>query len=145
MKKYILLLLVLPFVFSCDKDENSNNNPYLPNYNFSLDINMELISYQELMYPSNPVYIGQAGIGINGIIVMNTGNSFVAFEASCPNQQLSACSVINEDDLNGVNAVCPCDQVQYSLFTGLPTTPAEYSLKPYRVEQLSSTMIRVYN
>lgn len=145
MKKYILLLLVLPFVFSCDKDEYSNNNRYLPNYNFSIDINLDLPLYQELNYPSNPVYVGQAGIGINGIIVMNTGNSFVAYEASCPNQQLSSCSVIDTNDLNGVNAVCPCDEVQYSLFTGLATTPVEYPLKPYRVEVLAPNMIRVYN
>jgi|SRR5690606_10327809 len=145
MRKYILLFLMIPVLFSCNDDDYSNNNRYLPNYNFSIDIDLSLPLYQELLYPSNPMYIGQAGIGINGIIVMNTGNSFVAFEASCPNQELGPCSLINDDDLNGVNAVCPCDDVEYNLFTGLATTPVEYSLKPYRVEMLSPTLVRVYN
>lgn len=145
MKRYLLLLLILPFFLSCGNDDYSNNNRYLPNYNFSREIDLNLPQFSQLRYPSNPVYISQAGLGINGVIVMNTGNSFVAYEASCPNQELNSCSIIDQNDFNGINAVCPCDNVEYNLFTGLATTPVEFSLKPYRVEQLSSTIIRVYN
>jgi len=140
MKKYILLLLLLPFLSGCSDDDKNNNNPYLPDYNFSMEINMELPSYAQLMFPSNPVRIFQAGVGINGIIVMNTGSGFNAFEVSCPNQPLGSCSVLT---LNGVNAVCPCDDMEYSLFTGLG--PSQYSLKPYRVRVISPTLIEVYN
>ena len=73
---------------------------------------------------------------------MNTGGGYTAFEASCPNQDLSSCSVL---DLDGILAKCPCDGVEYNLFTGQATTPVKYPLKPYRVQILTSTSIRVYN
>lgn len=144
MKKYILLLLILPFLGACSKDDFRNNNKYLPNYNFSIDINMDLPLYSDLMYTANPVLVTQAGIGINGVIVMNVGtNSYVAYEASCPNQALSACSLLNPK--KQIVVKCPCDGVEYNLFTGQPTTKVEFPLKQYRVQVLAPNMIRVYN
>ena len=140
MKKYILLLFLLPLLSGCEGDDYNNNNPYLPNYNFSLDINFDQPLYDQLRYPSNPKLIIQNGIGIRGIIVMNTGSGFTAFEAACPNQELSSCSTLA---INGINAVCPCDDLEYSLYTG--DGPLKYPLKSYRVEVLGPSMIRVYN
>lgn len=142
MKKYLLLLLLLPFISGCDSDDYSNNNPYLPNYNFSIDLDLNLPLYTELQFPSNPVVINQAGIGINGVIVMNTGNNFVAFENSCPNQELSNCSIL---ELDGIIAICPCDNAEYNLYSNGQAQGKKYPLKPYRVEILSQTAIRIYN
>jgi nitrite reductase/ring-hydroxylating ferredoxin subunit len=144
MKKYILLLVAIAFFSACDNDNYSNNNKYLPNYNFSIDIDLDLPLYTDLRFPGNKVRISQAGIGINGVIVMNTGSGYAAYEASCPNQPLTSCSGLT---LNGINAVCNCDQVSYSLYTGLPNDGADvhYPLKPYRVEILGDTAIRIYN
>ena len=103
---------------------------------------MSLALYTPLQFPANPVRINQAGIGINGIIVMNTGSGYTAFEASCPNQPLTSCSGLTID---GINAVCNCDQVSYSLFTGLSSADVQYPLKPYRVQVISDSVIRVYN
>lgn len=142
MKKYIILFILLPLLFSCSDDDFNNNNRYLPDYRVNLDIDMTLPLYNNLRFASNPVIIRVDGQGINGLVVMNTGGGYVAYEASCPNQQLSDCSLLQ---LNGIMAVCPCDNVEYNLFTGLSSTPVEYSLKPYRVEILTPTAIRVYN
>jgi nitrite reductase/ring-hydroxylating ferredoxin subunit len=142
MRKYILLFIAIAFLSGCDKDAYNNSNKYLPNYNFSIDIDMTLALYTPLQFPANPVRINQAGIGINGIIVMNTGSGYVAYEASCPNQALTSCSGLT---LDGINAVCNCDQIAYSLFTGLPSGDVQFPLKPYRVDILSDTAIRVYN
>jgi nitrite reductase/ring-hydroxylating ferredoxin subunit len=46
--------------------------------------------------------------------------------------------------VEGINAVCPCDDVRYSLFTGLAEADVEYPMKPYRV-QVTGNVIRVYN
>ena len=140
MKKYILLLLLIAFLPGCNNDDFNNNNPYLPNYNFSIDINMELPLYSQLQFTSNPVLIAQAGIGINGIIVMNTGSGYVAYEASCPNQNLASCSRLT---INGINAVCPCDNTEYNLFTG--DGRLKYRLKTYRVQVTNQNMLKVYN
>lgn len=127
----------------CDKDDYRNNNRYLPNYNFSVDINMDLPLYNQLNFISSPVIIYQDGVGINGVIVMNTGGgTFKAFEASCPNQDLSSCSALT---LKDIMAVCNCDQVEYSLFTGQANAKVEFTLKEYRVQQISANILRVSN
>ncbi len=140
MKKYILLL-ILPFFMGCDKENFSNNNPYLPNYSFSLTINMALPQYSNLQFPSNAVYINNGSAGVRGIFVFNTGSGYVAFDAACPNQALSSCSTMT---LSGINAICGCDNASYSLFTG-QATGMQYAMKQYRVEQIDAVSLRVYN
>ena len=142
MKKYILLIMAVIAMSGCDSDDYNYRNPYLPDYNFSIDIDMNLPLYNQLNFTGSPVYIGQAGIGINGIFVTKTGSGFTAFEASCPNQPLSDCSMLER---NGINVICPCDDVEFNLFTGLPSTEVRYSLKPYRVQQTGPSTLRVYN
>ena len=140
MKKYLILFL-LPLFFGCDKENFSNNNPYLPNYGFTTNINMNLPQYTTLQFPSNGVYINNAGVGVRGIFVFNTGSGYVAYDAACPNQDLSSCSTMT---LSGVEAICPCDDVRYSLFSG-QAQGMQYPMKQYRVEQLDAVSLRVYN
>ena len=140
MKKY-LSLFIIPFLFGCDKESVSNKNPYLPSYSFSLNINLALPQYSNLQFPSNAVYINNGSAGVRGIIVFNTGSGYVAFDAACPNQALSSCSTMT---LSGISAICPCDDAIYSLFTG-QAAGKEYPMKQYRVEQLNSSSLKVYN
>lgn len=137
MKKY-LLLLILPFFWNCDSDSFNNNNPYIPNYTFSLEINTDLPAYNTLKYASNGKFI--ANYGARGVIVFNTGSGYIAFDAACPNQAISSCSTMT---VSGINAICPCDSATYSLFSG-QSTGKQYPMKPYRVE-VNGTLIRVYN
>jgi hypothetical protein len=46
--------------------------------------------------------------------------------------------------LNGINVICPCDNVSYSLFSG-QAQGMQYPMKQYRVEQLDNFNLRVYN
>jgi len=145
MKKYILLvvLVVVAFMSSCDSDNLNNNNRYLPNYNFQVKIDMELALYNKLKFTGNSVLVSTAGVGINGVIVTNTGTGYTAFEASCPNQELTACSMLS---VNGVMAKCPCDGVEYFLYTGAADkTKVQYGLKPYRIQQISENELLVSN
>jgi nitrite reductase/ring-hydroxylating ferredoxin subunit len=142
MKKYLVLFFALSLLLSCSKEEIRNNNPYLPSYNFDIPIDMNLPAYNNLMFTANPVVITVDGIGINGIVVMNTGSGYVAYENTCPNQEVTTCSVLVRD---GILMRCLCDGIEYSLFDGSPTTPARFGLRAYRVQILSATSIRVYN
>ncbi|RYJ52941.1 hypothetical protein DR871_002530 [Flavobacterium petrolei] len=137
MKKYALLFLIIPFFLSCSDSGINNSNPFVPNYTFSVDINMNLPAYSNLKFVSNAVYI--SGIGARGLIIFNTGSGYNAFDAACPNQTISACSTMT---INGINAVCGCDNSEYSLFTG--QGPLQYPLKQYRV-QVNGNVLRVYN
>lgn len=142
MKKYLLLLFTLPLLLCCSKDDVNYNNPYLPNYNFSIAVDMSLPQYTNLLYTANPVLLNGADAGINGIIVMNTGGGYVAFENTCPNQAVTTCSVLQ---ITGIIAKCPCDGAEYSLFDGTTTAEVQYPLKPYRVQITSGSSLRVYN
>jgi nitrite reductase/ring-hydroxylating ferredoxin subunit len=139
MKKYFLILIVA-FLFSCNKDKTVTPNQYIPEYSFSTIINTSLPSYSNLQFPSNPVLITNAGAGIKGIIVMKVGtDDYRAFEASCPNQYPTDCTLLT---INGINAKCPCDGVEYSLYTGIGS--GQYPLKAYKIEVLGANL-RVYN
>lgn len=142
MKKFLFIIIALSALISCGGDSYVMRNPYLNAGSFSAPIDITLPSYDNLRYVANPVVVTVDGWGINGLIIMNTGSGYVAWENSCPNQELSSCSVLR---VSGAYAKCPCDDVQYSLFTGQPTTPTTYNLKAYRIEMISSTAIRVYN
>lgn len=150
MKKYFFSLLIFPILFSCSSDKINNNNPYLPNYTFTIDINMNLPAYSNLKYISNAIYYPNQGAG-RGFFVFNTGSGYVAFDAACPNQDLSSCSTMDfkKSDTNDplkidkTTVVCPCDNAEYSLFSG-QSAGKQYPLKQYRVE-VNGNILRVYN
>ncbi|PXY38937.1 hypothetical protein DMB65_20505 [Flavobacterium cheongpyeongense] len=137
MKKIWLLILFISALFSCSDNDINNKNPYIPKYPVNLTIDMNLPSYSNLKYMSNGVII--SGYGAKGVIIFNAGSGYNAFDAACPNQALTSCTAMT---IKGINAVCSCDDTEYSLFTGLGEK--EYPLIQYRVE-VSGTIIHVYN
>jgi nitrite reductase/ring-hydroxylating ferredoxin subunit len=147
MKKYFFLLIAFPMLFGCSTNSPNNNNPYLPNYAVNLEINLNLPQYSDLKFVSNAVYIPNQG-SIRGIIVFNSGSGYNAFDAACPNQALSDCSTmtfkkIDDQRIDRTNVVCPCDNAEYSLFSG-QSAGKQYPLKQYRV-QVNGNVLRVYN
>lgn len=141
MKKIVILFIVIPILFSCADSNFKNNNPYLPDYSFAVDIYINF--YDKLRYSGNAVYIPEAGI--RGLIIFNTGTGYNAFDAACPNQSLSDCSTMV---LKGSVALCSCDSAEYSLYSGQcigkQCTGKQYSMKQYRVE-IKGNSLRVYN
>lgn len=141
MKKYLTFAL-LPFLLCCSDDTFRNNNPYLPNYGFSTTINLNLPQYNQLLYTANAVYVNDAGTGVRGVFVFNTGNeNYVAYDAACPNQALSSCSTMS---INGIKALCSCDGAEYSFFNG-QAEGQQYPMKQYRVQKINATSLRIYN
>nr|WP_294936167.1 hypothetical protein [uncultured Flavobacterium sp.] len=137
MKHSFLLIIATILFISCNKDEGLNyNNPNLPNYPVNLQIDRNLPAYDNLNYPSNAVYVSSGTAGIRGVIIFNTGSGYNAFDAACPNQALSSCSTMTID---GIYAVCSCDDKEYSLFTGL-ASGAQYPMKQYRVSVNGSVL-----
>lgn len=123
----------------CTTNSQKNNNPYLPTYPVNLDINMSLPAYSSLKFVSNAVYV--SGNGVRGIIVFNSGSGYYAFDAACPNQALSSCSTMTIK--NGINALCACDNAEYSLFSG-QSAGKQYPMKQYRVD-VAGNIIHIYN
>lgn len=137
MKKSVWIFILFLVFISCSDNGPVNTNPFIPNYTFTVDINMNLPSYSKLLYPSNAVYY--AGKGVKGLIIFNTGSGYNAFDAACPNQTPSTCSPMTID---GIDAVCSCDNKTYSLFSGQGSL--QYPMKQYRVE-VNGNVLRIYN
>lgn len=113
--RFASLLMIAVLLLACSND-SGDRNPYLAEIGFRFDISLNLPLYSPLTNTGNAVFIGVQGVGIRGVFVMNTGfDVFRAFEASCPNHPPNGCSTMV---LNGQTAVCPCDDYEYSLFTG---------------------------
>lgn len=143
MLRNLYIIFIISILLSgCSKnDKLTNNNPYLPNYPVDLNINLSLPQYTNLQFPSNVVYIDNGIAGIRGVFVFNTGSGYVAFDAACPNQALTSCSTMT---INGIKAVCACDDAEYSFFNG-QAAGQQYAMKQYRVQQVNPTTLKVYN
>ncbi len=138
MKKYASFILLISLLFSCSDSGFKNTNPYLPNYSVLIDLNLNLPEYSKLKYVSNAVLIPAKGV--RGVVVFNSGSGYNAFDAACPNQALASCSTMT---IKGINLLCPCDNEEYSLFSG-QSVGKQYPLKQYRVE-VNGSLLRVFN
>lgn len=142
MKKYILFSLLLGLLFACSNERPRNNNPYLPSYQFSYPINLNLPQFSSLNSNLFPIAFTEP-TGINIIIMKVSGTDYRAWNANCPNQAMTACSRMS---LSGLNAKCNCeDAFEYNLFTGVSTNGGQYTMVPYRVEVIDASTVRVYN
>ena len=120
----VLLFLVL--ILGCSKDP-VQRNPYLADIRFQKNLNLSLPLYNQLNFVGGSILIPD--IGIKGVIIFNlSGNTFLAWEATCPNHIPESCSKL---DISGVLAECSCENFQYSLATGQLLNPNE-TLNPPR-------------
>jgi nitrite reductase/ring-hydroxylating ferredoxin subunit len=142
MKKIVLLSFICSFFFGCESERFNNFNPYIPNVRFDTTIDTNLPQYSELLFTGRSVFITTNNAGLNGVILFYTGTGFNAFEATCPNQPISSCSIMTVN--NSEIATCPCDDEDYLLFTGEGLNGQEYPLKRYRTE-VNGTLVRIYN
>ena len=126
----ILLISLLSFNYGCDKNV-PEQNPYLQNVGFTREINLDLPQYSSLKFANNSIIL--YNVGIKGVIVFNTGNSFLAWEASDPNHYPSDCSTMTPDQFT---CECSCEGNKYSLYDGQKISgDGNYSLKPYHIYQ----------
>ncbi|MEN1785747.1 MAG: hypothetical protein AAGF77_11480 [Bacteroidota bacterium] len=142
--KPLSCLIIILLMVSCE-NEGTDRNPFLPDTDFRFELNLNLPLYTNLNNIANPVYIDNSSVGLKGAFVMRTGtgNQFVAWEASCPNQAPSNCSTMV---LEGQNVTCPCDDLEYNLFFGQLLNPPDdgvryYNLKPYRAVLTGNSVI----
>ncbi len=125
---------------ACSENNVRNNNPFLPDYAFSLIVDTNLPLYNNLQFAGRIMMINQPNAGIRGIILYNSGSGYLAYDAACPNQYLADCSTLT---LLGIEIICPCDDAKYSVFNG--TSPGlQYPLKQYRTE-VNGKIVRVFN
>lgn len=139
MKKLLTLLTISLITLSCSKSDLGYNNPYLPARSVNLSIDLRNPEANELLIPNN-VYTTY-NHGITGIAIRNAGgNTFYAFELTCPNHPVEYDSRLYYDKSS--NTVYCKDtskhnnqEFRYNLITGaaLDNSQSYYGLKPYPV------------
>lgn len=139
MKKIIIFNVLLLTLCACDGGSYNNKNPNIPNYHFSLEINLSLPTYSNLQFASN--HIVNTSVGARGIVVFNTGSNFLAFDLACPNQSYTSCT--SAMTIDGIEAKCDCDDTAYNLFSG-QSAGQEYPMKQYRVD-VNGSIVTVTN
>jgi nitrite reductase/ring-hydroxylating ferredoxin subunit len=131
MRRCFGVFLVI-LMFACDSN-TTNRNPYLTEYNFSYTINTNLPLYSSLTNEGSAIYLDNSQAGINGVFVIKTSTSFSgyrAYEASCPNHEISSCSTMTLDS-SGNSVTCSCEDYNYTLFTGQLLSDVEDSVDGY--------------
>ncbi|QTY28348.1 hypothetical protein IGB25_08670 [Flavobacterium sp. CS20] len=128
---------------ACSDDNARQNNPNLLNVQFDIILNLTLPQFSPLNFTGNAVYVGGQGIGNDGIIVVNTGSGFLAWDASDPNEIPSNCTRLQID---GLSAVSTCQNPNsYSLITGQPLDDGlSFALMNYQLNA-NGDSIRVFN
>ena len=136
--KHFFLVISLIFLTACSRNNSDENCKFLVNAAVNVTLNMNLPQYSQLQFTSNSVYVPNQGN--KGVIVMNVGSGFRAWDAADPNHEQTSCSLLK---ITGAEAVCGCDDANtYSLFTGgsvgkqLPC-----GLKEYRVTTSGNSLI----
>lgn len=87
-------------------------------------------------YPSLRIQGGYAVSndgGVAGLIVLNTGSGYIAYDRCSTVNPARRCAV--EVQEGGLVAVDPCSQAKYILINGSPAEIAECPLKPYRASR----------
>ena len=108
-------------------------------HNFDNDLPKEIKKFNHILVSTPP--INQKDLFFE---LLNLNNQIMAWEANCPNQYPSSCSTL---EINGVQAVCNCDEYKYSLATGqvLSNTNSEsYPMKLYYSEK-NGNSVRISN
>ena len=142
LKNKFWSVFFIAFVLISCSSSDLERNPYLNEFSFQYQINLNLPEYDDLRYVSGSHLIPQ--LGHKGVLVFNlNGNTFFAWEASCPNHLPNSCS---QTEIDGNFAVCPCEGYQYSLATGQLFNPPEgseklYPLLFYRAELRGNTIV----
>lgn len=138
----ILLLMTISLFYSCSQDRYTYYNPYIPDMNVNLLINLNLPAYGMLNYTNNSIV--ETSQGYNGVIIHNSPVGFVAYEATCSNHAITSGSRLT---VQGEIAKCNHCTREYFLLNGQPvseTETSEYFLKAYSVTQ-SGTMLTIRN
>ncbi len=139
MKKIVIFVFLVFILLGCSKDRARNNNPFIPSYPFSVTLNLNLPQFQGLATNLNPIsYTEPSGIAM--LLMKVSDTEYHAWNAYCPSQYPSSCSLMT---LNGLEAKCGCDIYKYSMFTGVGNAP--YAMVAYRIEILGNNTLRVYN
>ncbi len=137
------LLFLLLFIFVLTACEKNTNNDVLPQVDVDTTVDLNLPSYQDLNTPTGYAIHASNKVGVNGILILNTGSSptYKAFDLACPNFDCTKRLLFK----GGLTLICACDGEKYSILTGAPQTEGyKHFAREYRVRK-NGNILRITN
>lgn len=121
-----VLVSLLVIITACRDDDGQKNCN--PQYAISASININLPLYSQLE-TRNWTYVGGAGTGSKGIIVIKTTNGYKAYDRNAPH----ICPTINSqlEVVDDIKLFCPEDEAEWILLTGEPIKIADRAPRVY--------------
>lgn len=129
------------FILTTCNDDSMNNNEcqFLLDVGINESINLSFPQFGVLTSPG-ALYVPSAQN--RGIIVVNTGTGFTAFDAADPNRVFEPCSILQVSGFIGTSS---CEEEhEFELINGTPTAKnpdLRCPLIRYRVEQNGNTLL----
>lgn len=143
MKKTLLLLTlfcITAFTIQCDNSDDTTSDCF-PNSTIAANINLSLPAYFNLNNPNGWVYYNGNGGGTRGLILVNTGTSFRAYDRNAPHLCPADDTTLIVD--GGTKIVNPSDGAEWILTTGEPLNDVTQGKSPrrYNIQQNGNTLI----
>ncbi|MFV0305216.1 MAG: hypothetical protein ACK5IC_07035 [Moheibacter sp.] len=144
-KKYLKIVTVLVILFtlglsvSCSDDDGQKDCN--PAYAISVSINIGLPLYSELE-TRGWTYVGGAGTGSRGIIVVKTNSGYKAYDRNAPH----ICPTVNStlEVIEDIKLYCPEDEAEWILLTGQPLKGADRAPRTYTAQRVGD-IVNIYN
>ncbi|MFC3198419.1 hypothetical protein ACFOET_12415 [Parapedobacter deserti] len=96
-----------------------------------------MVQHSQLYTPGGYAITGRGGVA--GLIVVNTGSGYIAYDRCSTVNPEKRCAVEVEE--GGIVAKDPCSGARYLLVNGSPAEIAECPLKPYHARRDGETII----
>lgn len=134
-----VILFIVGFSNSCNDDDGQKNcNPV---YTISASINVGLPLYSELE-TRGWTYVGGAGTGSRGIIVVKTNSGYKAYDRNAPHICPTTKSTLTV--IEDIKLFCEEDGAEWILLTGQPILIADRAPRTYTAQRVGD-IVNIYN
>lgn len=140
-KSYSVILLSVFLFWGCSSSDDGGGT-CLPQYNISISINVNLPLYSQLVTGVGWTYVSGEGAGPRGLIVVNTGTGFKAYDRNAPHICPTANSTLEVVD--DMMIYCPEDEAEWILLTGQPLKVADRPPRTYQAVR-NGDIITIFN
>ncbi|MBQ0148289.1 MAG: hypothetical protein KBS93_07595 [Flavobacteriaceae bacterium] len=122
-------MFIILTLLNCQSDDGTVS--CVPSYTISKSINLSMPLYVNLNNPGGWIYLEGINTGSRGLIVVNTGVGYKAYDRNAPHICPTGKSTIYVKD--NLKMVCDEDGSEWILTTGQPTKVANRSPRTYQV------------
>lgn len=142
-RKTLSIFIISTLILGSCSSSDDGGGSCLPQYNISVSINVNLPLYSQLVTGVGWTYVPAGeGSGPRGLIVVNTGTGFKAYDRNAPHICPTANSTL--EVVEDMKIYCPEDDAEWILLTGQPLQIADRPPRTYQAVR-NGDIITIFN